>query len=137
MGQEVSKRAVGGLEERNVLEASVAIRSNISLTNEFKMAIALFEIPVSGWTCLRTRSRILEPKDHGNWNKITRTLVDVRGVSLLPGLSPLFLAIGIGRSGSLGGLLGLGLRSGFSGSLRSDGGGSLAGGRIWLGCHLW
>ena len=37
------------------LEASVAIRSKMSLTNEFRMAIALFEIPVSGWTCLRTR----------------------------------------------------------------------------------
>ena len=47
----------------------------------------------------------------------TRTLVDVGGVSLLPGLSPFLLAISIGRSGSLGGLLGLGLRSGFSGSL--------------------
>lgn len=32
----------------NTLEASVAIRSKISLTNEFKMAIALLEIPVSG-----------------------------------------------------------------------------------------
>ena len=32
----------------------MAIRSKISLTNEFRMAIALFEIPVSGWTCLRT-----------------------------------------------------------------------------------
>jgi len=29
-------------------EASVAIRSKISLTNEFKIAIALLEIPVSG-----------------------------------------------------------------------------------------
>ena len=38
------------------LEASVAIRSKISLTNEFKIAIALFEIPVSGCTCLRTIS---------------------------------------------------------------------------------
>ena len=38
----------------HILDASVAIRSKISLTNEFKMAIALFEIPVSGWTCLRT-----------------------------------------------------------------------------------
>lgn len=36
------------------LDASVAIRSKISLTNELRMAIALFEIPVSGWTCLRT-----------------------------------------------------------------------------------
>jgi len=31
-----------------LLEASVAMRSKISLTNEFKMAIALLEIPVSG-----------------------------------------------------------------------------------------
>lgn len=30
------------------LEASVAIRSKISLTNELRIAIALFEIPVSG-----------------------------------------------------------------------------------------
>jgi hypothetical protein len=38
------------------LEASVAIRSKISLTNEFRIAIALFEIPVSGCTCLSTIS---------------------------------------------------------------------------------
>lgn len=42
---------------RHLLEASVAIRSKISFTNEFKIAIALFEIPVSGWTCLRTEER--------------------------------------------------------------------------------
>lgn len=42
---------------RDLLEASVAIRSKISFTNEFKIAIALFEIPVSGWTCLRTEER--------------------------------------------------------------------------------
>jgi hypothetical protein len=36
------------------LEASVAMRSKMSLTNELRMAIALLEIPVSGWTCLRT-----------------------------------------------------------------------------------
>ena len=41
-------------EEEDILDASVAMRSKISLTNEFKIAIALFEIPVSGWTCLRT-----------------------------------------------------------------------------------
>ena len=40
--------------KRDVLEASVAIRSKISLTKELRMAIALLEIPVSGWTCLRT-----------------------------------------------------------------------------------
>ena len=38
----------------DVLDASVAIRSKISLTKLLRMAIALFEIPVSGWTCLRT-----------------------------------------------------------------------------------
>jgi hypothetical protein len=38
----------------NVLEASVAMRSKISLTKLLRIAIALFEIPVSGWTCLRT-----------------------------------------------------------------------------------
>jgi hypothetical protein len=43
---------------RDSLDASVAIRSKISLTNEFKMAIALFEIPVSGCTCLSTVSHL-------------------------------------------------------------------------------
>ena len=51
----------------NVLEASVAMRSNISLTKLFKIAIALFEIPVSGWTCLRTKEKsisfALKPND--------------------------------------------------------------------------
>ena len=51
----MSKRVVSRtVKKRDALEASVAMRSKISLTNEFKMAIALFEIPVSGWTCLRT-----------------------------------------------------------------------------------
>ena len=36
------------------LDASVAIRSKMSLTKELRIAIALLEIPVSGWTCLRT-----------------------------------------------------------------------------------
>ena len=40
--------------KRDSLDASVAIRSKISLTNEFKIAIALLEIPVSGCTCLST-----------------------------------------------------------------------------------
>ena len=33
------------------------MRSKISLTKLFRMAIALLEIPVSGWTCLRTEAR--------------------------------------------------------------------------------
>jgi hypothetical protein len=39
------------------LEASVATRSKMSLTNEFRMDMARLEIPVSGWTCLRTGSK--------------------------------------------------------------------------------
>ena len=30
---------------------------NIPLTKEFKIDMALFEIPVSGWTCLRTKTK--------------------------------------------------------------------------------
>jgi uncharacterized membrane protein YgcG len=41
----------------HALDASEAIRSKISLTNELRMAMALLEIPVSGWTCLRTATR--------------------------------------------------------------------------------
>jgi hypothetical protein len=36
------------------LLASVATRSKMSLTNEFRIDIARLEIPVSGWTCLST-----------------------------------------------------------------------------------
>lgn len=36
------------------LDASVATRSKMSLTKEFRIDMARFEIPVSGWTCLRT-----------------------------------------------------------------------------------
>ena len=42
----------------HVLDASVAIRSKMSFTNELRMAIALFEIPVSGCTCLSTKTRV-------------------------------------------------------------------------------
>jgi hypothetical protein len=38
----------------HVLEASLAILSKISFTNELRMAMALLEIPVSGCTCLST-----------------------------------------------------------------------------------
>jgi len=36
------------------LEASPATRSKISLTKEFRIDMALFEIPVSGCTCFKT-----------------------------------------------------------------------------------
>ena len=35
-------------------EASDAIRSKMSLTNEFMMLMALDETPTSGWTCFKT-----------------------------------------------------------------------------------
>ena len=44
-------------EMMNILEASVAIRSKISLTKLLRIAIALLEIPVSGCTCLSTAER--------------------------------------------------------------------------------
>ena len=36
------------------LDASVATRSKMSFTKELRMDMARLEIPVSGWTCLRT-----------------------------------------------------------------------------------
>ncbi|SGY48742.1 BQ5605_C001g00688 [Microbotryum silenes-dioicae] len=36
------------------LDASRVMRSKMSLTNELRISIALFEIPVSGWTCFNT-----------------------------------------------------------------------------------
>jgi len=108
----------------------------MSLTNEFKMAIALFEIPVSGWTCLRTGTRGIRT-GLNRMNLKTRTFVDVGGVGLLPGLSPLLLSVRVGRRGSLGSLLCLGLRSGFGRSLGGGGGWGLSGSGRWLGWHFW
>jgi hypothetical protein len=34
------------------------MRSKMSLTNEFRMAMALLEIPVSGCTCLNTTTEV-------------------------------------------------------------------------------
>ena len=42
------------MNENDLLEASVAICSKISLTNELRTAIALFEMPISGWSCFNT-----------------------------------------------------------------------------------
>ncbi len=59
----------------NILDASVAMRSKISLTNELRMAIALLEIPVSGWTCLRTRQ-------HGQIRKLTKPVEEEKNAPL-------------------------------------------------------
>ena len=42
------------IQLEHLLDASVAMRSKMSLTKELRMAIALLEIPVSGCTCLST-----------------------------------------------------------------------------------
>jgi hypothetical protein len=44
----------------HLLEVSMAIRCKISLTKLLRMAIALLEIPVSGWTVLRMAIALLE-----------------------------------------------------------------------------
>src|SRR5579863_3295387 len=72
------------------LEASVAMRSKISLTNEFKIAIALFEIPVSGCTCLRTISIKLACSQV---KMSIHTFINVRGIRLLAQLAALLLRI--------------------------------------------
>ena len=99
-----------------VLDASVAMRSKMSFTKEFKMAMALFEIPVSGWTCLRTGHRHKQTQ-HPTDEK--RTLVDIRRVCLLAQLSPflLLLASGLWSGGLCSLLCGLGALYGFGGLL--------------------
>ena len=88
------------------LDASVATRSKMSFTKELRMDMARLEIPVSGWTCLRTGkdASVKAQKDQVtqtgfeiemrlqsrmSWMRLT--LVDVRGVGLLSGLGALLL----------------------------------------------
>jgi hypothetical protein len=109
------------------------MRSKISLTNELRMAIALLEIPVSGWTCLRTVKccvrRMLR-----NYEVKKLAFVDVRRVSLLAGLAALLLLAVSGRG--LGGLFGsLGTLGGFGGGLGGGGGGGFAGSGSGFGSH--
>ena len=74
--------------------------------------------------------------DTGVGVDLLEDLVDVGGVSLLPGLSPLLLGLAVSSSGGLCGLLGLGLRGGFGGSLGGSRGRGLSGGGSWLSWHL-
>lgn len=74
------------------------------LTNEFRIDMARFEIPVSGWTCLRTNflsSVLALQRDHirsvdmaNCTTTVERTFIDVGGVSFLPSLSTLLLVTG-------------------------------------------
>ena len=47
--------SVAFLEKRHSLEASRAMRSKMSLMNEFMIDMPFLEMPVSGCTCLSTR----------------------------------------------------------------------------------
>ena len=116
----------------------MATRSKISLTKELRMLMARLEIPVSGWTCLRTGGALenllngtdkLQSREKSR-SKDKLTLVDVRGVGLLPGLGALLL-LSRGRRGLLAGLLLLGRCLSSRGL--AAGGGSLLG----LGRHIW
>lgn len=73
-------------------------RVSLPLTKEFRMDMARLEIPVSGWTCLRTVDSTLDGlimgrniKEQDAKECANCTFVDVRGVSLLSGLGPLLL----------------------------------------------
>lgn len=118
-------------DRQHILEASVAIRSKISFTNELRMAIALLEIPVSGCTCLSTGpSRGGQQYAQSMTGAKPRTLVDVRAVSLLADL-PALLLIAFATSCTLLRCLLCRLRalaSRLSGCLGGSGGRGLAGG---------
>ena len=80
------------------------MRSKISLTKELRIAIALFEIPVSGCTCFSTApTRHVSISQHQQpWSmQPAHTLIDIRAVSLLARLAPLLLLPISRRSGSL------------------------------------
>jgi hypothetical protein len=118
----------------HLLEASVAMRSKISFTNELRMAMALFEMPVSGWTCLRTGSQCQTESKCPRLFELT--LVDVRGVRLLSDLFPLLLVLpGCRRLGSL--LRGLCALSRLCGCLGGSGCRGLSGGGGGFGGHWY
>ena len=112
---------------KDVLEASVAIRSKISFTKELRMAIALLEIPVSGCTCLSTKSSHQPIKFRIDGGE--QTFVDVRRVSLLSRLLASLLLLALDGYGSfLSSLLGSFVDS-LCGLLRSSrGSGCFSGG---------
>lgn len=121
--------------KQHVLDASVAMRSKISLTNELRIAIALFEIPVSGWTCLRTIKAIrVRVQVTAKMTQEKRTLVDVGRVSLLADLA-LLLLVTISWRSLLRGLLRSLVSGGLRWCLRGSGGRSLASSGSGFGGH--
>lgn len=94
------------------------------------MDMARLEIPVSGWTCLRTRvENASEEARIAKADASDLTLVDVGGVGLLPGLGALLL-LARGSGSLLAGLLLL------SGSLASRGLAAGGGSLLGLGGHF-
>jgi hypothetical protein len=96
------------------------------------MDMARLEIPVSGWTCLRTveNASVIECATHGMMLELT--LVDVAGVGFLPRLSALLLVTRRSRRGLLASLFLLSGRSFSSWGLAASGGLLLS--SFW--CHF-
>lgn len=141
-GEKQSMRHKHARQDRyDSLEASVAMRSKISLTKLLRIAIALLEIPVSGWTCLRTAAReigisVVSKETKTAWSGERQlTLIDVRRVRLLSDFLSLLL-LAIGRRCGFGSLLRcFGSLSGFGGCLGGGRGRGFASSRRGFGCH--
>ena len=116
---------------------------NLPLTKELRMDMARLEIPVSGWTCFKTRIRGDASVDRSQRMRrgsvsscdkcredVAFTFVDVGGVSLLSGLGALLL-LARGGCGLLASLLLLG--RGFAGRGFPASGGGLGSG-FWCHC---
>ena len=57
------------LEKRHSLEASRAMRSKMSLMNEFMIDMPFLEMPVSGCTCLVDVRRVRLVRDFFSWRR--------------------------------------------------------------------
>ena len=128
----VVRRELGGLGRDTLKNIYIALDffplkknpcNNSPLTNEFRMDMARFEIPVSGWTCFRTKTGDVSKNAFaGPASPKTHTLVDVGGIGLRPRLGALLLLAS--RSRLLAGILLLRSLGGSGGGL---GGGLLVG----------
>lgn len=133
-------RARRYLDLMSASDPAWGVEYNTPLTKEFKMDMARLEMPVSGWTCLRTRRRklVLSPKikkarpEQEQNPEMDDTFVDVGRVSLFSRLISLLFVAG-GCRGLLASFLLLD-RSLACGGLASSGGLLLGG----FGSHfLW
>lgn len=112
------------------------MRSKISLTKLLRIAIALFEIPVSGWTCLSTIFHDIR-RDQMQFARKSHTLVDVTGVSLPSNLLALLLfTISASCDGLRGFLCSFSSLGRLCGCFGSGGRRCLSGSRSRFRCHL-